>query len=153
MTTDQDAIRRGLTPAEITAFIERHFANVHEGSGRLEIESAGEGRAVVRMRHDINMIRPGGTVSGPAMFKLADFSIYVAILAIRGTAAVEAVTATMTMNFLSRPAPGDIVAHARLIKLGRRLAVGEVELFSPGSEAMVAQATATYSMPAGYEVK
>lgn len=133
--------------AEINTFIDTHFPNVHEGTGRLEAETAGGRSARVRMHHDVRMMRPGGTVSGPSMFKLADFSVYVAILAELGFEAQEAVTTSMTMNFLSRPRPADMLAEVRLIKLGRRLAVAEVALYSDGEAAMVAHATATYALP------
>lgn len=136
-----------LDVAGVTALIEEHFPQVHEGSGRLVIEAAGERAARVRMHQDERMLRPGGTVSGPMMFKLADFAIYVAILADLGAEALQAVTASMTVNFLSRPSPGDLVAEVRLLKLGRRLAVAEVELYIDGVAEMVAHATATYALP------
>jgi len=135
--------------AEINAFIDAQFANVHEGSGRLVVEAAGDRAARVRMHQDARMIRPGGTVSGPSMFKLADFSVYVAILAELGFAAQQALTSSMTINFLARPHPADMIAEVRLIKLGRRLAVAEVQLYSEGEAAMVAQATSTYVLPNG----
>lgn len=136
-----------LSAEALTSLIDEHFPHVHEGSGRLVIEAAGGGMARVRMGHDARMVRPGGTVSGPMMFKLADFAVYIAILADKGVAAMQAVTTSMTMNFLSRPEPGDLVAHARLLKVGRRLAVAEVELYSDGREEMMAHATATYALP------
>jgi hypothetical protein len=70
-----------LTAAELTDLIDKHFPNVHEGSGRIVIASVGQNAATLRMLADPNMIRPGGTVSGPSMFKLADLAVYVAILA------------------------------------------------------------------------
>ncbi|MFZ4809254.1 MAG: PaaI family thioesterase [Hyphomicrobiaceae bacterium] len=144
---ESDGTATGLDVGQLTALMEQHFPQVHEGSGRLEIESAGGGAACVRMHQDERMLRPGGTVSGPMMFKLADFAVYVAILADRGTAALQAVTSNMTMNFLSRPAPGDLVAQVKLLKVGRRLAVAEVALTVAGSPDLVAHATATYALP------
>jgi uncharacterized protein (TIGR00369 family) len=131
----------------LTCLIEEHFPQVHEGSGRLVIEAAGGRSARVRMHQDARMVRPGGTVSGPMMFKLADFAIYVAILADLGTSALQAVTTSMTVNFLSRPTPGDLVADVTLLKVGRRLAVAEVRLYVDGAGSMVAHATATYALP------
>ncbi len=136
-----------LDVAGVTNLIEQHFPQVHEGTGQLVIEDLPERGSRVRMPQDSRNIRPGGTVSGPAMFKLADFSVYVAILGELGEAALQAVTASMTMNFLSRPEPGAMVAHVRLIKLGRRLAVADVALFSEGKADMVAHATASYALP------
>ena len=100
-----------------------------------------------RMARDERSMRPGGTMSGPAMFKLADFAVYVAILAELGTGAMEAVTTSMTINFLLRPPAADLVAEARLLKLGRRLVVAEVALYAVGGAAMVAHATSTYALP------
>jgi uncharacterized protein (TIGR00369 family) len=139
--------------AEITRLVEEHFPQVHEGTGRLTIERTGDMGARVRMAFDARIIRPGGTVSGPAMFKLADFAVYVAILGERGATALQAVTSNLNITFLTRPAPGDMVAEVRLIRLGRRLAVALVELYSDGHAEMVAHATATYALPAMSQVK
>ena len=133
--------------SDVDALVEQHFPQVHEGNGRLTIERLDHDVAIVRMAYDDRVIRPGGTVSGPAMFKLADFAVYVAILGRLGERGLQAVTTNMTMNFLSRPEPADLIARVYLMKLGRRLAVAEVKLYSEGSEAIVAHATATYAIP------
>jgi len=136
-----------LSKDEVMALVDEHFPQVHEGNGRVTLESLAPMTAQVRMAYDPRSIRPGGTISGPSMFKLADFAVYAIILGELGAAALQAVTTNMTMNFLSRPQPGDMIAHARLIKLGKRLAVAEVELYSDGRSDMVAHATATYALP------
>ena len=136
-----------LTKEQVMALVDEHFPQIHEGNGRVSVEFVAPKVAHVRMAEDSRSIRPGGTVSGPAMFKLADFSVYAAILAELGPDALPAVTTSMTINFLSRPQPGDIVAHTRLIKLGRRLAVAEIEIYSDGNPDMVAHATSTYALP------
>jgi uncharacterized protein (TIGR00369 family) len=136
-----------LSIAELATLFNDHFPQIQEGNGRITVEFLAPMIAHVRMAYDPRSIRPGGTVSGPAMFKLADFAVYTAILGERGKAAIEAVTTSMTINFLSRPEPRDMIAKARLLKLGHRLAVAEVEIYSEGEEEMVAHATATYSMP------
>ncbi len=136
-----------LDARAVTQLIDEHFPQVHEGSGKLLIEELAVGRSTVRLCADAAMIRPGGTVSGPVMFKLADFTIYTALLGHLGDAALQAVTTSMTMNFLSRPAPSDMIAMARLIKVGRRLAVCDVEIYSDGNPDMVAHATGTYAIP------
>ena len=91
-------------------------------------------------------LRPGGTVSGPAMMALADLAMYVLLLAHIGPVAL-ALTTSFNINFLRKPAAGEIRAEARLLKLGRRLAVGEIHLHSAGIAEPVAHATATYSIP------
>ncbi len=136
-----------LSAAQVSDLIDAHFPQVHAGGKHLHIETVGHRVARVRMQADANQIRPGGTISGPSMFKLADFSLWVVLLGGLGEAALQAVTTNVTINFLSRPKPGDMIALARIIKLGRRLAVGEIELYSEGSDDMVAHATATYAIP------
>jgi acyl-coenzyme A thioesterase PaaI-like protein len=81
------------------------------------------------------------------MFALADFSIYVAIIATLGEAGFEAVTSNLNISFLARPESNDMMAEVSLIRLGRRLVVGEAELYSEGVSEMVAHATATYARP------
>jgi uncharacterized protein (TIGR00369 family) len=103
-------------------------------------------RTVLRMAYRDDFLRPGGTISGPLLMGLADLAMYAIVLASIGRVEL-AVTTSLTINFLRKPPPADIVAEARLLKLGKRLAVGEVALFSVGDPAMVAHVTATYSIP------
>ncbi|MDQ2696619.1 MAG: PaaI family thioesterase [Pseudomonadota bacterium] len=111
------------------------------------IQQAGEGRARVRQIIDHQHLRPGGTVSGPVMMAVADWAAYAAILAEIGIVPL-AVTTSLNINFLRRPSPQRaIIGEARLLKLGRRLAVAEVNIFSEGESALVAHATLTYSIP------
>ena len=112
------------------------------------IEEIGEGTCRVRLPQRDEFLRPGGTISGPALMSLADYSMYVALLSAIGRVEL-AVTTNLTCNFLRRPKPGAILADCRLIKLGKRLAYGEVSLYSEGDEATgpVAHVTATYSIP------
>ena len=92
-------------------------------------------------------LRPGGTVSGPVLMSIADIAIYIAILGEIGIVPL-AVTTSLTINFLRRPsADRSIVAECSLIKVGRALIVGEVSLYSKGSEDMVAHVVGTYSIP------
>jgi uncharacterized protein (TIGR00369 family) len=106
-------------------------------------------RARMRMDYHERHVRPGGTLSGPAMMTLADLALYVAILAQIGPVAL-AVTTNLAFNFLRKPEPRGLVADCRLLKLGRRLAVGEVEIRSEGGadDEVVCHATGTYSIPA-----
>lgn len=136
-----------LSVAEVSRLVDEHFPQVHEGPGEITIEELRPSGARVRLGADPAMLRPGGTVSGPTMFKLADFTIYAALLGHLGDPALQAVTTSMTMNFLSRPAPADMIAEARLIKVGRRLAIADVEIFAEGRPDMVAHATGTYALP------
>lgn len=136
-----------LTAAEVSDLVESQFPQVQEGNGRVSVERTDARETVVRMDHDARVIRPGGTVSGPAMFKLADFGVYAALLGRLGPAGLQAVTTSMTINFLSRPRPAALLARVQIMKLGRRLAVAEVRLYSEGCDDVVAHATATYAIP------
>jgi acyl-coenzyme A thioesterase PaaI-like protein len=115
--------------------------------GDLRVEDIAPMSATVRLIHHPKHLRPGGTISGPAMFAVCDAALFVAILGEIGPVA-HAVTTSASINFLRKPAPADLIAKTRLLKLGKRLAVGEVALYSAGESEMVAHATATYSLPA-----
>jgi len=104
------------------------------------------GRAKMRAPFRQEFLRPGGTVSGPVLMSLADYAMYAAVLSMIGPVEM-AVTINLNINFLKRPAPKDVIADARIIKLGKRLAVGEVSLFSEGEEDPIAHVTSTYSIP------
>lgn len=136
-----------LTAQEIEERFNREFPQSHVGNGKpYTIESIGPRFARLRLRADAAALRPGGTVSGPTLMGLADLTVYVAILASIGWVPL-AVTTSLTINFLRKPPPGDIVAECRLIKLGRRLAVGDVAIRAEGAEELVAHSVATYSIP------
>ncbi len=100
----------------------------------------------MRMTFNERMLRPGGTISGPAMFALADIAMYAAVLAMIGTRPL-AVTTNLSINFLRKPRAVDMIAEATILKLGKRLAVGEIGLRSDGDEELAAHATSTYSIP------
>lgn len=129
--------------ARLAAFMEEEFPQV---AGDFVIESVGE-ELVVRLKVGELHLRPGGTVSGPTMFALADVSVWLAILSRIGPVAL-AVTTGASIDFMRRPAAGrDLIARARLLKLGRVLAVGDVLIFSEGEAAPVARSSMTYSIP------
>ena len=144
---DSEQKVRGLDAAQVEALINSHFPQIHVGGRAMLIEEAGARRARVRLRKQDRHLRPGGTVSGPTMFTLADFSVYVAIIASLGESGIEAVTTNLNINFLAKPEPRDLIACVRLLRLGRRLAVGEAQLFSDGGPDLVAHAIATYALP------
>ncbi len=114
----------------------------------LTIERVDYGDIRVRRHFQEDHLRPGGTVSGPTMMELADFAMYVAVFSAVGPQPL-AVTTNLNINFLRKPARADLIAEARLMKVGKRLAVGEVTIFSDGSSDPVAHVTSTYSIPNG----
>lgn len=101
----------------------------------------------VRQAIDQRHLRPGGTVSGPVLMAVADVAMYVAVLSQIGLVAL-AVTTNLSINFLRKPAADKaIIAQCRLLKSGKRMLIGEVNLFSEGDEVIVAHAVITYSVP------
>lgn len=137
-----------MTRDEVDAFLEREFPQLHQGGRSYYLEEVGPLSARVRMDFHERHVRPGGTLSGPSMMALADIALYVAILANIGPVAL-AVTTNMSFNFLRKPAQQGLVADCRLLKLGKRLAVGEVGIRSQGETDLVCHATGTYSIPGG----
>jgi uncharacterized protein (TIGR00369 family) len=135
-----------MTAQEVSAFLDREFPQIHQDGPVFEVEAVGAGTARMRMKAGERHVRPGGTLSGPSMMTLADLALYVVILAHIGPVGL-AVTTNLTFNFLRRPEPRDLVAECRLLKLGSRLAVGEVSLFSDGEADPVCHAIGTYSIP------
>lgn len=135
-----------MSVAELEAFLAREFPQAF-GSGKPHhVLAVGRRTATVRLDADDSHLRPGGTVSGPSLMALADVAVYVALLGQIGPVAL-AVTTNLSINFLRKPAPGPIFAEARIIKLGKRLAVGDVGLKGQGSDDFVAHCVATYSIP------
>jgi uncharacterized protein (TIGR00369 family) len=135
-----------LSAAQVGELLAREFAQGYGADSPNVIEEAWHGGCRVRRRFSARSLRPGGTISGPTMMALTDFAVYVAILASIGPVPL-AVTTNLNINFLRKPAQRDLIAQAKLIKLGKRLAVGDVAIYSDGEEEMVAHATATYSIP------
>jgi uncharacterized protein (TIGR00369 family) len=133
-----------MDQAALTAFLQRDFSQVADD---FEVGEVAPDLLTVYLRVSMQHLRPGGTVSGPTMFALADVAMYLAILARLGPVAL-AVTTNCSIDFMRKPAAGrDLRAEARVLKLGRVLAVGDVLVFSEGQAAPVARAGLTYSIP------
>ena len=128
----------------LTEFLAREFPQVN---GDFRIDTLETDHIVVRLLVGERHLRPGGTVSGPNMFALADVAIYLAILSRLGPVAL-AVTTSAHVDFMRKPAAhADLIATARLLKLGRQLAVGDVLIHSEGNPEPVARASMTYAIP------
>jgi uncharacterized protein (TIGR00369 family) len=117
-----------------------------DGGGSLVVEGVGEQTARVRLRATPRNLRPGGTISGASMMALADLAIYAALLGEIGLVPL-AVTTSLTINFLRKPPLADVLAEARLLKVGKALAFGEIVLVSERDPRPVAHCTSTYSIP------
>ena len=135
-----------MSVAEVEQFLRGEFPQAFAGD-EITIESADGQTCLLRQRFSERMLRPGGTVSGPTLMALADFAMYVVLLSAIGPIGL-AVTTNLNINFLRKGQPGqDVLAEARLLRLGKRLAVGEVNLLSGTSPDPIAHVTSTYSIP------
>lgn len=113
----------------------------------LRVERVDGHRALARVPFSARLVRPGGTLSGPVQMALADAAMYAVVLGALGRVEM-AVTSQLNINFLMRPAPVDLLAEARILRLSRRQAVCEVSLYSAGQEEqLVAHVTGTYVLP------
>jgi len=137
-------MRPVMDEAALAAFYAERFP---QAAGEMELAAITDEGARMRMRPATRHLRPGGTLSGPAMFGLADVCFYLAVLSRIGPEAL-AVTVSSAIDFMRRPqAEAPLLAEARLLKLGRRLAVGDVLLTSAGAAGPVARASMTYALP------
>ena len=135
-----------MTREDLEQFIKEVFPQV---AADFTVEDVAPMEITMRLNVGERHLRPGGTVSGPSMFGLADVAIYLAIMAMIGPKAL-AVTTNASFDFMRKPAAGvDLIAKCRLLKLGRVLAVGDVLLYSEGMTEPVARASMTYSIPPG----
>jgi uncharacterized protein (TIGR00369 family) len=132
-----------LTAPELTAFLDEVFPQIR---GEAVIEEVAPMTARMRLIVQERHLRPGNTISGPSMFMLADVAFYVAVLAMIGPEPLT-VTTNLSINFLRKPQPVDLIGEARILKLGRTLAVGDVTLTSAGDARPVAHASCTYAIP------
>jgi uncharacterized protein (TIGR00369 family) len=142
MALKMDAVK--MDAGALAKFLQAEFGQVADDFLIEEVTPEG---MTLRLRVATRHLRPGGTVSGPSIFALADVAMYLAILSRVGPVAL-AVTTSCAIDFMRKPAAGrDLRANARLLKLGRTLAVGDVLVFSDGEAAPVARAGLTYSLP------
>ena len=128
---------------QLNEFMRAEFPQMADS---VEVLNLSYGSIETRLKVGPENLRPGGTVSGPAMFALADVTIYLAVLAIIGPQKL-AVTTNCSIDFMRKPSPGDLRAEGRILKMGRRLAVGDVLIFSSEFSEPVARASMTYSLP------
>ena len=134
-----------LTRKELLERLRVEFPEASHAVGDYQIEELWRGGCRLRQRYDRRLLRPGSTLSGATMMALGDFAMYLAVLSAIGWVPL-AVTTNLTINFLRKPPARDLIAKARLLKLGKKLAVGEVAIHADGVEDMVAHVTSTYSI-------
>jgi uncharacterized protein (TIGR00369 family) len=134
-----------MTIEELVQFIGEQFPQADRS---VRFTQLGEDSLECRLPYREEYLRPGGTISGPALMALADTGAYWLILAMIGPVAL-AVTTSLNINFMRRPVPDEMVAKAKMLKLGRQLAVVDIHIEAASTGLLVAQATVTYSIPPG----
>ena len=132
-----------MTKQSLTDFLDQEFPQV---SKNFEILDVSEDNFSMLMKISNEHLRPGGTVSGPTMFLLADVSFYLATLNIIGLKSLT-VTTNCSINFLRKPNEKNLISKTRILKLGKTLSVGDVLIYSEGIDEAVAHASLTYSIP------
>ncbi len=135
-----------MDPQALNRFLEADFPQLHTDGKVFEVMEVGPGTVVMRLMPNERHLRPGGTISGPTLFALADVGAWCAVLAHIGPVAL-AVTTSLNINFLRKPESGPLSCTCRVLKLGKRLAVVEASIFDENDDDLVAHATATYSIP------
>ena len=136
-------MKLNMTKSELEAFLRREFP---QSADVVRIESLHAGRLRTSMAVGWEHFRPGGTISGPAMFFLADVSVYLTILSVAGPIA-SAVTTNCSIDFMRKPSPDSLLAETRLLKLGRRIAVADAMIYSKWGGEPVARAGLSYALP------
>lgn len=138
----------GLLPvmdaAEVNALMAKAYPQLNEGSTTYEVVDVHPGGCRVRLNADQRHLRPGGTVSGPSLFTLADIGGYACVLSHAGPDALS-VTVNLSINFMRKAEAGPIDGECRILKLGRSLMVFDIDILAEGRT--VAHATGTYSIP------
>ncbi len=133
-----------MSIGELNAFLEREFPEI--GWMGIEIRRVDRRSITLGMPAQPRNLRPGGTISGPAMMSLVDLGMYLLVLAQIGPVPL-AVTTNLNIDFLRKPPPGDLRAEGELLKLGRRIAVGDFRIYGAEGDEPVARASLTYSIP------
>ncbi len=135
-----------LTADELVRLLSAEFPQMLNAESGLTIERVSYGGCLLRQPFRGCSLRPGETISGATIMALGDYAVYVALLASIGWVPL-AVTTSLNVNFLRKPPQRDLLAECKMLKLGRRLAVGEVAIRPEGEDEPVAQLCATYSIP------
>lgn len=142
----QQALAPVLTVAEVNDLLASVFPQLNEGGRAYEAIEVFAGGCTVRLNAGERHLRPGGTVSGPALFTLADIGGYVCVLSHAGPDALS-VTTSLTINFVRKAEAGPVDGHCRILKLGRSLMVFDIDIVAGADGHTVAHATGTYSIP------
>jgi len=132
-----------LSATDITEFLNEVFPGAMES---FVIEDVQAMSARVRMPFSQYRLRPGGTISGPSLMTLADTGVWIALRAMIGREPLS-VTSHLSIDFLRKPEQRDLIGFATIHKIGKKLAVGDVLMYSEGEEAPCGRASVTYAIP------
>ena len=143
---EQAKLKPVLTTGEVNELLARVYPELNTQLGSYEAVDVFPGGCTVRLNADERHLRPGGTVSGPSLFTLADIGGYVCVLSHAGPDALS-VTTNLNINFLRKAEAGPIDGHCRILKLGKSLLVFDIDIVAGPDKHTVAHATGTYSIP------
>ncbi len=135
-----------LTTQEANELLDSVYPQLNEGGRTYEVLDVFSGGCTVRLNADERHLRPGGTVSGPTLFTLADIGGYVLALTHAGADPLS-VTVNLNINFMRKAGIGPIDGHCRILKLGRSLMVFDIDIVAGADGHSVSHATGTYSIP------
>ena len=142
----QDDLKPVLSASDVNELLDTAYPQLNDGGGAYETVEVFPGGCTVRLNADRRHLRPGGTVSGPSLFTLADIGGYACVLSHAGPDALS-VTVNLNINFMRKAEAGPIDCHCRILKLGRSLMVFDADLVAGPDRYTVAHATGTYSIP------
>ncbi|UCI05923.1 PaaI family thioesterase [Mesorhizobium sp. B1-1-8] len=142
----QSNLKPVLTAAEVNALMESVYPQLNDQFTFYEALEVFPGGCTVRLNAEQRHLRPGGTVSGPSLFTLADIGGYACVLSHAGPDALS-VTTNLTINFMRKAGAGPIDGHCRILKLGKSLMVFDIDIVAGADHQTVAHATGTYSIP------
>ncbi|MEP9374127.1 PaaI family thioesterase [Mesorhizobium sp. KR1-2] len=135
-----------MTAAEVNALLRSVYPQLNGEYAAYEAVDVFPGGCTVRLNADERHLRPGGTVSGPSLFTLADIGGYVCVLSHAGADALS-VTINLNINFVRKAEAGPVLGHCRILKMGKSLMVFDIDIVAGPDQHTVAHATGTYSIP------
>ena len=143
---EQANLKPLLTAGEVNELLASVYPQLNDQYDYYRATKVFAGGCVVRLNADHRHLRPGGTVSGPSLFTLADIGGYVCVLSHAGPDALS-VTTNLNINFVRKAEAGPIDGHCRILKLGKSLMVFDIDMVAGPDRQTVAHATGTYSIP------
>ena len=135
-----------MTAEELNTFMGKVFPQLNRDRTDFEVTEVFPGGCTIRLNAAYEHLRPGDTVSGVALFTLADLGGYACVLSHAGPDALS-VTTNISLNFMRKAGPGPVDGHCRILKLGRNLMVYDIEMVAGPDNEIIAHATGTYSIP------